>query len=87
MSEILEWAGKYAVVQSALAALVLIYGWQKIIRKGEKEPSTEEDMKARWKVQQEISDIAENVKTIATYQREIKQAIERLVSVTWNDKQ
>lgn len=83
MSDILEWAAKYAVVQSALAALVLIWGWQWIIKRGEKDqPSS--DLQARWQAQQDLHDISENVKTLVAYQKEIKDVLNRLTDVIWN---
>jgi hypothetical protein len=87
MSEIIEWAAKYAVVQSALAAVVLLYGWHWIIRRGEKEPSTEQEMRARWQQQQDFHDISENVKTIVTLQRDIKETINRWIAIQFNDRQ
>jgi hypothetical protein len=87
MSELLEWAGKFAVVQSAIAAVVMLFGWRWIIQRGEKEPSTEQELRARWQAQQDLHDISENLKTLVTIQREAKQAIDRLIGITYNERQ
>jgi putative intracellular protease/amidase len=88
MSELIEFFAKYAVVQAAVAVVVILWGWQKIIRPGEKDVSDSgHDVRARWKAQQDISDIAENVKTLVTYQKEIRDAIRHLVDNVWNDRQ
>ncbi len=88
MSELIEFAAKYAVVQAAIAVVVILWGWQKIIRPGEKDVSeNSHDVRARWKAQQDISDISENLKTLVTFQKEIRDAIRHLIDNVWNDRQ
>ena len=87
MSEILDWAGKYAVVQAAIAAVVFLWGWQKIIRRGEKDPSSEEELRAQFRRDQESHDISENLKTLVTLQRETKELLNRWIAIQSNDRQ
>lgn len=88
MSELVEFFSKYAVVQAAIAAVVLLWGWQKIIRPGEHDtPDTALDIRARWKAQQDVSDISENLKTLVTYQKEIRDALRHMVDTVHNDRQ
>lgn len=91
MSELLEavadFAAKYAVVQAALAAGVFIYLYQMVIKPGEKEPPTEEDLRAKWQQQTDLHDISENLKLLVIYQKETRDGINRLASVIWNRQQ
>ncbi len=88
MSELIEFFAKYQIVQAAAAVVLILWGWQKIIRPGEKDmPDSSDDVRARWKAQQDISDLAENVKTLVTYQKEIRDAIRHLVDNVWNERQ
>ncbi len=91
MSELIEFFAKYAVVQSAVAVVVILWGWQKIIKPGEKEaPDDGHDYdhdRARWKAQQDLSDISENLKRLLVIQQEMSESQRRLTDAIWNRQQ
>lgn len=83
MLEILDAAAKYGVAPSIIGVLVGVWGYQILIKRGEKDPSNEQDLRARWQAQQDMRDISENVKRSVTLLQEIKTLGERL----WNERQ